>query len=52
MERVEKNEGLPEPAGRIAKRPGLGEGDSSKFSALHEKIPLNVTIPLKIRMKK
>ena len=34
-----KNEGLPEPAGRIAKRPGLGEGDSSKFSALHEKIP-------------
>ena len=34
-----RNEGLPEPVGRIAKTSGLGERDSSKFSALHEKIP-------------
>ena len=34
-----KMKGLPEPVGTIAKRLSLGERDSSKFSALHKRIP-------------
>ena len=39
VERVEKMKVSQSPLEESRKRPGLGERDSSKFSALHEKIP-------------